>query len=129
MGTLNVLMAIGLFSVNGGCGKEPVYEITSPIFDRVTIHLDKEYYSGKMFVVETKNNQPGNIYIQSASLNSKSLNRPWFYHSEFTRGGVLHIVLGDKPNMQWGSRPENVPPSTSSGDEQITPVDASKPCR
>jgi len=118
MGALNALMAIGLFSVNGGCGREPVYEITSPIFDRVTIHLDKKYYSGKMFVIETENNQPGNIYIQSASLNSKPLNRPWFHHSDFAKGGVLRIVLGKEPNKQWGSRPEDAPPSMSLKDAE-----------
>ena len=39
MGALGVLMAIGLFEVDGGCAEKPFYEITSPLFDKVTIHL------------------------------------------------------------------------------------------
>ena len=45
MGALNVLMAMGLFSVNGG-SVEPFYEITSPVFDRIMVHLDPRYYEG-----------------------------------------------------------------------------------
>ena len=36
MGALGVLMAIGLFEVDGGCAEKPFYEITSPLFDKVT---------------------------------------------------------------------------------------------
>jgi predicted alpha-1,2-mannosidase len=36
MGALNALMAIGLFNVGGGCQQAPFYELTSPIFDRIT---------------------------------------------------------------------------------------------
>ena len=43
-GGLGVLMAIGLFEVRGGAAADPIYEITSPIFDRVTIHLDDRHY-------------------------------------------------------------------------------------
>ena len=43
MGALGVLMAMGLFEVDGGCAVKPYYEITSPIFDKVTIHLANRY--------------------------------------------------------------------------------------
>ena len=102
MGALNVLMAMGLFGLNGGCDIDPVYEITSPIFDRVEIHLDRDYYSGERFVIETENNRPGNIYIQSVTLNGMSLSVPWFRHSQLEKGGMLRIVLGDRPNFEWG---------------------------
>ena len=44
MGALNALMAIGLFNLRGGCEQEPILELSTPIFDRITIHLDPEYY-------------------------------------------------------------------------------------
>ena len=55
-GALGVMMAIGLFQVSGGAEVDPVYEITSPIFDRVTIHLDPDYYPGRKFVIVARNN-------------------------------------------------------------------------
>ena len=57
-GALGVMMAIGLFQVRGGAEVDPVYEITSPIFDRVTIHLDPDYYPGRKFVIVARNNSP-----------------------------------------------------------------------
>jgi predicted alpha-1,2-mannosidase len=113
MGALNVLMAIGLFNVSGGCNQEPFYEITSPVFDRVIIHLNPEYYGSDRFVIEVENNIPGNIYIQSASLNGEPLDRPWFLHRELNNGSVLKLVLGDEPNRHWGARPDVAPPSMS----------------
>ncbi len=113
MGTLNVLTAIGLFSVNGGCGREPFYEITSPIFDRVVIHRNGDDAS-ESFVIETVNNASGDRYIQSAELNGRPLAKPWFHHRDLVGGGRLLITLGPEPNEQWGSRPEDAPPSMSS---------------
>ncbi len=110
-GGLSVMMAIGLFQVRGGAELDPVYEITSPIFDRVTIHLDPDYYPGRKFVIVARNNSARNRYIQSAALNGQPLTRPWFYHRELVSGGTLELVLGPEPNQQWGSRPEDAPPS------------------
>lgn len=102
MGALGVLMAIGLFDVQGGAPVDPRYEITSPIFDRITIQLDERYYPGKKFVIEVKNNSAKNVYIQSARLNGNPLNTYYFPHTEFAKGGVLEIELDPEPNKQWG---------------------------
>ena len=109
MGALGVLMAIGLFEVDGGCAEKPFYEITSPLFDKVTIHLDNRYYSGKTFQIITKGNSTDNMYIQNASLNGKKWNKCWFYHEDFIKGGTLELKLGAKPNKKWGV--EELPPS------------------
>ena len=104
MGALGVLMAIGLFDVQGGASVTPQYEITSPIFDKITIQLDNKYYPGKEFIIQTKNNSPENIYIQSAELNGKPLNTYHFPHSELIKGGILEIELGPSPNKEWGTK-------------------------
>lgn len=109
MGALGVLMAIGLFEVDGGCAEKPFYEITSPLFDKVTIHLDNRYYSGKTFQIITKGNSTDNMYIQNASLNGKKWNKCWLYHEDFIKGGALELKLGAKPNKKWGV--EELPPS------------------
>lgn len=95
-------MAMGLFEVDGGCAVKPYYEITSPIFDKVTIHLDNRYYPGKTFQIVTMGNSDKNMYIQRATFDGKSWDRCWFYHEDFANGGVLELHLGDKPNKQWG---------------------------
>lgn len=94
MGALGVLMAIGLFDVTGGASSNASYQITSPLFDRVTIHLNRSYFPGKKFTIVTRNNSPENIYIRSARLDGKPLNRYWFPHASLVRGGRLELELG-----------------------------------
>lgn len=102
MGGVSALMSLGLFSVQGTAALNPVYEITSPVFDEITIKLDPKYYSGKTFTIKTYNNSAENCYIQRAKLNGKSLNKFWFYHKDFVKGGNLDLWLGNKPNKNWG---------------------------
>jgi len=114
MGSLSVLMKIGLFSTNGGTSAKPFYEISSPIFKKITIHLNPKYYSGKEFVIETFNNGPQNYYIQSASLNGSPINQSWFYHETLIKGGHLILQMSNQPNKSWGNDLNKVPPSMSS---------------
>ncbi|MES2378407.1 MAG: GH92 family glycosyl hydrolase [Bacteroidota bacterium] len=109
MGSLSVLMSIGLFDIKGGCDIKPIYQITSPIFDTVVIHLNNKYYKGEKFIITTRHNSPANMYIQSARLNNRKLDQCWFYQDDFTKGGELDLVLGPLPNKKWGIK--NLPPS------------------
>ncbi len=102
MGGVSALMSLGLFSLRGTTSSDPVYEITSPVFDEVTIHLDPEYYPGNSFVIKTYNNSKENCYIQKAELNGTALERFWISHSDFARGGTLELWLGPKANEEWG---------------------------
>ncbi|HEY5510020.1 MAG TPA: glycoside hydrolase domain-containing protein [Prolixibacteraceae bacterium] len=52
-------------------------------------------------------------YVQSAILNGEPLNRPWFEHSTLMKGGTLVLNMGPRPNKQWGSSLEAIPPSMS----------------
>jgi putative alpha-1,2-mannosidase len=102
MGALSALMSIGLFSLQGNASVTPVYEITSPVFDSITIKLDPKYYKGSTFTIITHNNSKENTYIQKARLNGKELNDFWFTHEDFAKGGTLEIWLGNEPNKNWG---------------------------
>lgn len=104
MGSLSVLMKIGLFEMNSGAEMRPIIELGSPIFDKITLHLDPDYYKGKIFVIEVRNNKPENCYIQSAILNGEPLMKQWFYHDEITRGGKLVLQMGNVPNKAWGDQ-------------------------
>ena len=101
-----VLSAMGFYTVDPA---RPEYIIGSPIFNQVTVHLE----NGKDFVVVANNNPDKNIYIQSATLNGKPLDKPWFPHSAIANGGRLVFNMGPVPNKNWGSGPEAAPPSLS----------------
>ncbi|MDR0795163.1 MAG: GH92 family glycosyl hydrolase [Tannerella sp.] len=104
MSAFVVFSSLGFYPVTPGI---PVYTIGSPIFTRSTIKLD----NGKTFTVEAKNSSWRNKYIQSATLNGKPLNRTWFTHDDLVNGGILVLVMGDRPNERWGL--ESPPPSAA----------------
>jgi hypothetical protein len=106
MGSWYVMSAMGLFEMDGGASVDPVYEISSPIFEKITIHLDQKYYKGTEFVIEARNSSKLNRYIQSATLNGKVLNKFWFKHAELVNGGKLVLLMGPKPNKDWASSSE-----------------------
>ncbi|WP_411031228.1 GH92 family glycosyl hydrolase [Spongiimicrobium sp. 3-5] len=114
MGSWYVMSAMGLFQMDGGTSINPIYEIGSPQFKKLTISLDKAYYPGNTFVIEAKNVSEKNIYVQSAKLNGQTLGKPWFYHKDLIKGGSLILKMGPKPNKKWGSDKEDAPPSMSS---------------
>jgi putative alpha-1,2-mannosidase len=113
MGSLAVLLKIGLFSTNGGTSEKPFYEISSPIFNKITIKLNPKYYPGKQFVIEASGNSSKNIYIQSALLNGSSINQPWFFHDQLIKGGKLTLNMSSTPNKKWGAMETQAPPSMS----------------
>lgn len=102
MGSLSVLMKMGLFSMDGGCGVDPVYELGSPCFDRIVISLNNDYYPGKEVVIDVKNNSPDHVYIQSAKLNDKTINDFIIKHSDLIKGAKLELVMDAEPNKAFG---------------------------
>ncbi len=101
-----VFSAMGFYPV---CPGRPLYDIGSPIFEKVTINVA----DGKTFIIEAKDVSSKNKYIQSATLNGETLNKPWFEHSTIVNGGKLILKMGDRPNKEWGNAPEAAPPSMS----------------
>jgi predicted alpha-1,2-mannosidase len=99
-----VFSMMGFFPVTPGV---PVYNIGSPVFTKVTISLP----NGKLFTINAKNSSAENKYIQSATLNGQILNKPWFNHTDLVNGATLNLVMGDKPNRNWGSSLQDAPPS------------------
>jgi len=99
-----VMSALGFYPVDPA---RPEYIIGSPIFDEATIHLG----NGKDLVIVANHNSEKNIYIQSATLNGRPLNKPWFSHTEIVNGGKIVFYMGPTPNKTWGAAPDAAPPS------------------
>lgn len=91
------------------CPGRPIFDIGSPIFNQTTIHVG----AGKTFVIEAQNVSAQNKYIQLASLNGTALNKPWINNTDIVKGGKLILVMGNRPNKNWGSAPDAAAPSMS----------------
>ena len=93
-----VLAAMGLHPI---CPGDGIYQITSPVFEEITLTLNATYYSGEKFRIRARNNSPKNSYIQSAMLNGQPLHRAWLTHHEIVAGGTLDLLMGDTPATEW----------------------------
>lgn len=97
-----VFSAMGFFPVAG----QDLYLIGTPLFAETVIKLE----SKKQFRIIAENYSSKNIYVVSAMLNGRKLNRAWFKHSEISKGGKLVLTMSATPN-DWGN--SNLPPSIS----------------
>jgi len=79
-----VFSAMGFYPV---CPGNTSYQLGSPIFEKVVIHLD-EYYGGKNFTIIAKN-ATHEKYVRNVILNGKPLERTWIKHEEIVNGGTL----------------------------------------
>lgn len=93
MGSLNVLLKIGIFQMNGGTEENPVYQIGSPIFNKIEIELNPKYYTGKKFIINAHNNSPENIYIKEIKYNNAPVNDYSISQEKITGGGELILEM------------------------------------
>ncbi len=104
MSAFVVFSSLGFYPVTPG---SPSYNIGSPLFTKAKVMLS----NGKVFEIEAQGASDENKYIQSATLNGKEWNKPWFSHDDIKEGGKLVLVMGSRPNKAWGSAGDAVPPS------------------
>ena len=103
-----VFSALGFYPVDPTSG---AYILGSPLVDEVTLKLDSKFYKGRAFTVIAQNNSAENMYIQSATLNDKPFTRNFILQDEIAAGGKLILVMGPKPNKNFGSAPADRPPA------------------
>jgi predicted alpha-1,2-mannosidase len=95
MSAFVILSMIGLYQVVPG---EPVFTITSPVFEKTTIRLQGD----KTFSIVAKGASKERKYIQKASLNGQPLDTPFITYAAVMAGGTLELELAEKPNKEWG---------------------------
>lgn len=93
-----VMSAIGFFQMEGGCSLVPFYEIGSPRYPKITLHLDNKYGRGDTFVIEAINASKDNKYIRSMYLNGKKITAFKIPQSEILKGGKLILEMSSKAN-------------------------------
>lgn len=103
LGSWYVLAAMGLFDVQGGACSEPTYQLGSPEFDEITVHLSKFNTKGGTFRIRAKGNSADAMYVQNATFNGKPLDRCWLYRDEVFNGGELVLQMGTEPSDVWNN--------------------------
>ena len=111
MSAFVVFSMMGFYPVTPGV---PTYDVGSPVFSKVTIHLK----NGKDFVITAENSSHDNKYVQSVRLNGKAIKKVWFQHTDLAKGGTLDLKMGDTPNKSLGSEPSSFPPASMTIDPE-----------
>lgn len=75
------------------CPGDPSYTLTSPIFSRVTIHLDARHYPQPTLVIEKRGTGP---YIRHATLSGKRLPTMRLSHHDLVSAGTLTFYMKEK---------------------------------
>ncbi len=83
-----VFGAIGMYPVCPGSNE---YQLSSPIFEKVTLNLDKKYYPGKKFVFDAGS---GNNYkaFKTVKLNGNKIETK-ITHEDLQKGGILKFSM------------------------------------
>nr|WP_156129443.1 GH92 family glycosyl hydrolase [Flavobacterium sp. AED] len=82
-----VYSMMGIYPISPG---DPIYTITTPMFDKITIQLDPKYYKKKSIVIEREVNNDAKI--KSIQLDGKTLNSYFISHDDFVNGTTLKVI-------------------------------------
>ncbi|MFC2129579.1 GH92 family glycosyl hydrolase [Bacteroidota bacterium] len=91
-----VFSSMGIYPATPGI---PVYTITSPVFEKVSINLK----NGNEFTVIAKGASRTNKYIQKAFINGVEIFSPFITHEQIMSGATLELELAELPNKEWGN--------------------------
>ena len=90
MGSLAVLIKLGIFQLNGGTEANPKYEFGSPLFSEVNFNLE----NGKSLVFRRVGD---GVYIESVRFNGNKLTDLYISHNELSKGGALVFEMKSTP--------------------------------
>ena len=92
-GTMSTWLIFSMIGLYPDCPGSPYYALTTPVFDKVTLHLDKHYYPKGDIIIEAPHTTTGQGLIQKMTLGGKSLNRYRISHDELINGQTLTMEL------------------------------------
>ncbi len=95
-GTMSAWAIFSMMGFYPDCPGSPYYSVTTPVFDKITLHLNKKYYPHGDLVIEAPHRSTADIYIKQMTLGGKPLNRFRISHQELIQGGLLKMELSDR---------------------------------
>ena len=93
MGSLAVLMKLGLFQMNGGTEENPNYALSSPLFPKTVLYLS----NGNKLQINADQVSANQYYIEKLKFNGKELPALFLSHSDLLQGGILEYSMAKEP--------------------------------
>ncbi len=113
VGQLSAWFALSAMGIHPVAPGRPTYQISSPLFEQVTMKLDSAYYPSDSFVIKAEGSSDAHKFIQSAAINGNVYQKPWIEHKHIRMGDTLSLKMGPKPNKSWGTSPKHAPQTWS----------------
>jgi len=89
-GQLSAWYIFGAMGFYPTCPGSNEYQLSSPIFDRITLHLDKKYYKAGKFVLKAKQANKHSIF-NKVTLNGTDISTS-IRHTDIQNGGELEFL-------------------------------------
>ncbi|PHQ52493.1 alpha-1,2-mannosidase [Streptomyces cinnamoneus] len=110
MGTMSawmVLSSIGVYPVRPGTD---LWGLSTPVFDRVDLRLDRRWYPGGRFTVTAPGTSDTDRYVRSVRLGGDAYDRTYLTTREIRDGRRLDFTVGREPSG-WGTGERAAPPA------------------
>ena len=92
-GTMSAWALFSMMGLYPDCPGSPYYTLTTPVFSKVTLHLDPRYYPDGDIVITTDRTSPSQLYIDSMTLGGRRLNGYRVSHKQLVEGRILDMRL------------------------------------
>lgn len=92
-GTMSAWLVFSMIGLYPDCPGEPSYTLTSPVFDKITLHLDKRFYPNGDLTIETSRRNADDYLIKEMKLGEKQLKKYRISHKELINAGKLSFKL------------------------------------
>ncbi len=92
-GTMSAWALFSMMGLYPDCPGSPYYTLTTPVFSKVTLHLDPRYYPDGDIVITTDRTSPSQLYIGSMTLGGRRLNGYRVSHKQLVEGRILDMRL------------------------------------
>ena len=88
-GTMSAWAIFSMMGFYPNCPGDPTYILTAPVFDRVTIDLQPEFYKQRQLVIEAPGATGSKAYIKRALIGEKEQRSFIINHSDLVNAGRL----------------------------------------
>ena len=95
-GTMSAWAIFSMMGFYPACPGDVNYVLTSPTFDKVTIHLDERFYPKGKLVIESKHDTPEAVYVKEVKAGDRKLKGFTLSHEQLVYAGTLRFQLSDK---------------------------------
>jgi predicted alpha-1,2-mannosidase len=101
-----VFSALGFYPV---CPGSDEYVIGSPLFNRMTIHLE----NGRKVEINAPDNASERRFVADIKFNGKAYTKNYFSHQELMKGATIDVTMSETANKKRGVKQADFPYSFS----------------